>query len=1581
MRDLTDEQEEGAAVNSGENAPIEREAIAIIGAAGRFPRARNLTEFWQRLQAGEELVTFFSDEELLEAGVDPDLINHPHYVKARAALSDAELFDAVFFGINPREAEVLDPQQRIFLETAWEALEDAAYDPDRYNGAIGVYGGLSINSYLVTNLLARPDVLNQIGGYQVMLASDKDFMTTRVSYKMNLRGPSVTVQTACSTSLVAVQMACQSLLTYQCDIALAGGVSVGAPRVGGYIYQPGMIMSPDGHCRPFDARGQGIVAGEGAGIVVLKRLSEALADGDAIRAVILGAAINNDGADKVGYTAPSVQGQAEAIAMAQAMAGISPDTIQYVEAHGTGTELGDPIEIAALTQAFRLGTERRNFCAIGSVKSNMGHLDAAAGVAGLLKTVLAMQHRQIPPSLHLEKPNPHIDFDVSPFYVATQLAPWPTQATPRRAGVSSFGIGGTNAHVVLQEAPPIAANRPARRVHLLPLSALTPAALDNATALLVDHLRTHPEQELADVAYTLQVGRKTFGRRRFVVCADRDDAIRRLESHLGQPPPTSGQESRRRTVAFLFPGQGAQYAGMGRDLYATEEVFRAQIDECAALLLPHLGLDLRQLLFPQPGHEEAAADALRQTAYTQPALFVMEYALAQLWMSWGLQPAAMLGHSIGEYVAACLAGVFSLADGLALVAARGQLMQSLPGGSMLAVPLAESGIVPYLQTGLALAAVNAPQMCVVAGPTSAIELLEARLVTDGVQCQRLHTSHAFHSAMMDPILDEFAGRVAQVKLHAPDLPYVSNLTGTWITAQQATDPHYWAQHLRSTVRFAQGAGELLGMQDMILLECGPGHSLASLVKQHAQYSAALPVLPSLRHPHDRTADDQFIMQSLGGMWSAGVRIEWDGLHAGAQRMRIPLPTYPFERLRFWVDVQPGAQAAASAANAQAGRVGPASAEQTVAPKRANVASWFYAPTWKQLDLPPLRPQSATAEFEQCQTWLVFADDAGLGAALTERLQTIGCTVDTVVPGPAYAELSNGLYALSPGDESGYRDLFAKLRSVGHFPQRIVHLWNVGDDDGNDAADAIVAAQDKAFYSLLYITQSLGLSSTESLQLDVVATGLHDVIGGERLTPAKATLLGPCLVIPQELPHITCRYIDMSFAENDFMQAEAGLWRELQASPDTLAVALRGRHRWVQSFEQVPLPPLAQTPALLRPQGVYLITGGLGDIPLAIAEWLAEHMQARLVLTARTALPPRQEWPAWLAEHDPDDATSVKLQAIQKMEAFGSEVLTMQADVTDFAQMRAVIDAAHATFGAIHGVIHAAGVGGGGMLALKTRPAVEAVMAPKVLGTAILSAVLKDEPIDFLLLFSSFNSLFGWFGQIDYSAANAYLDAFAHAQAINGGPFTMSINWSVWQERGMAANMQMSGVLQQVKEESLRHGMRTVEGLDAFQRVLNNPLSQWVVSPRDFLQILALSDPRRQTVDAGAAGEEADAVVAPPVVQGPAAGRHARPVLQTAYVAPRNATETQVAQIWGQLFGIDEIGIHDNFFELGGHSLLATQVLVRLQESFGVDLPVRTIFESHTIAELASQLDVLLWVAASQSSSSAVGDGDREELEF
>lgn len=881
------------------------EKVAIIGMACRFPGAENIDELWQNLKNGIEVKKTFTDDELLSAGVSESLITNSRYVRSRFVLDGIDLFDASFFGFTPRESEYTDPQHRIFLECAWEALESAGYFPDTYDGSIGVFAGCGMNQYLLQNVISNQRMANMISERQMQVFSDKDFLSTRVSYKLNLKGPSYDIQTACSTSLAAVHVACQNLLDYQCDMALSGGANVQLPRVGGFLHSDGDMRSPDGICRAFDAGANGTVFGDGVGVVVLKRLQDALNDRDTIYAVISGTAVNNDGATKVGFSAPSVDGQANVISMAHMMAGVQPESISYIEAHGTGTSIGDPIEVKALTKAFRAHTNKKQYCAIGSIKTNIGHLDAASGVSGLIKTALSIYHRQIPASLNYRRPNPELSLETSPFYVNTKLVDWNTVRHPRRAGVSSFGVGGTNAHVVVEQAPEIASPKDQRNGwRMLSICARTESALDRATDNLQAFFKKNPQTSLADAAYTLHFGRRHFDYRRTVVCKCIQDAVATLKNRQTNFIHTGKVSNQKRSAVFLFPGQGSQYIGMANELYRMEHQFRKVVDHCAEVILPETRLDLRDLIFNNENRN--AVGTLNQTNIAQPALFTIEYALAILWKKYGVVPEFMIGHSIGEYVAACISGVFSLDDALKLVAARGALMQQQPAGAMLSIALTEDEVKAYLDGDIELSVINSPTACVVSGKNDKIDQLKKRLADNGVRCVRLHTSHAFHSKMMEPIMAPFKGLFDDVRLNHPKIPFLSNLTGDWITPDQAANPEYWTDHLRHTVRFFDGVKKLIDEPGRFFIEIGPGNTLSTLVRQavailNESELNTLPIIQSLRHPQQDVSDRAFFLQSLGRLWQMGEEIKWNGLYENEKRYRIALPTYPFERQAYWID--------------------------------------------------------------------------------------------------------------------------------------------------------------------------------------------------------------------------------------------------------------------------------------------------------------------------------------------------------------------------------------------------------------------------------------------------------------------------------------------------------------------------------------------------------------------------------------------------------------------------------------------------------------------------------------------------------
>ncbi|MHC4379805.1 MAG: type I polyketide synthase, partial [Planctomycetota bacterium] len=1189
-------------------------AIAVVGAACHFPGARNCNEFWTNLRDGVESVHFFTDEELLAAGIPEAQLHDPNFVKAAPILQDVGGFDPAFWGISPKDAAVMDPQHRHFLECSYEALEDAGHDPRRFDGTVGVFGGCGANSYLMFNLLTNPKLVEEMGMFLVRHTSnDKDFLTTFTSYKLELEGPSLGVQTACSTSLVAIHLAAQQLLNGECDMALAGGSTIEVPHHNGYRFEQGEILSPDGHCRPFDAASEGTVFGSGAGVVVLRRLADALDDGDTIRAVIRGSAVNNDGARKAGYLAPSVDGQAHAVEEALAVAEVDAESISYVETHGTGTPVGDPIEVTALTQAFRESTTAVDSCSIGSCKSNIGHTDTAAGVASFLKVVEALRHEQLPPSLHFTEPNPLIEFAGSPFRVQATLEAWPRGAQPRRAGVNSLGVGGTNAHVILEEAPLQESGPRSRELQVLTLSAKTPAALDAACARLADHLEQAPETNLADVAFTLQEGRRAMALRRTVVCADVQDAIALLRDpaaqQVRQGSVASGGEGR--TAAFLFPGGGALYADMAADLYAKEPGFRAAMDRGFGLLVSEYGLDLQPLL-----QDKDSAESLRKPSLQLPAIFLVEVALAELWMSWGIRPEAMLGHSLGENSAACVAGVMSFKDALGLVVLRGQLFEQLPEGGMLSVALSEEELRPLLSEDLVVGVHNTPSQSVVSGPPQALAALHEQLLQGDVDCQFLDIDCAAHSPMLDPILQQFEDYLRGITLSPPRTPMLSNRTGTWLKDEEATDPVYWVEHLRHPVLFAENVSELLEKEDRLLLEVGPGKSLASLARQHPSAGQEHTFLSSLRHRDEKTDDLVFLLGTLGQLWNAGATPDWRALHGTDRRLRIPLPTYPFERQDYWIE--PGRSQATTETGA-----GPL--------QRLPLEDWFSTETWA----PITRPAAGQAALVTPQRWLLFLDRHGLGTALAEKLRAADQEVVTVREGDTYYRFAESEFALSP--EAGrvdYDSLCNQLAADDLLPDRIVHLWTVtGSKDARPGSSMFHHNEERGFFSLFFLAQALGeLDPVPELQLDVVANNLFRIQEDDIAYPEKSLPPGPVGVMPREFAHLRTRCLDLDFraGQGDIPAPTLELLLDL-VTTEVAEPRLATRNGQVFAPATVALPLAEPTidQAPLPEHGVVLITGGLGGLGLTIAKHFAQRNKARIVLLGRSPFPEEGLWDAWL----------------------------------------------------------------------------------------------------------------------------------------------------------------------------------------------------------------------------------------------------------------------------------------------------------------------------------------------------------------
>ena len=1348
---------------------LEGTEIAVIGMAGRFPGANNIEKYWENLRDGVETIVTYTDDELRAAGVSEKLLQNPNYVKSGAPIDDLEMFDAGFFGFSPRDAAIMDPQHRHFIEISWEALEHAGYDPSRYDGSIGVFGGSGHNIYMPYNLLTNPALMESVGFFLVRHTSnDKDFLVTRVSYLFDLKGPSVNVQTACSTSLVAIHLGVQSLLNRETDIVLAGGVTFELPHHQGYMYEEGEILSPDGHCRAFDADSKGTRFGSGAGVVVLKRLDEAIEDGDTIHAVIKGSAINNDGSNKVNYLAPSVDGQAAAINEALMLANVDPETVTYVETHGTGTPIGDPIEVTALTMAYGAETDQKQFCGIGSVKPNIGHLDTAAGVAGFIKAVQALKHKQIPASLNYSQPNPSIDFENSPFYVNAELQDWKTDGFPRRAGVSSLGVGGTNAHIILEEAPEVEQSDEADGYQLLTLSARTTVALDQMTTNLAEFLHQHPDVNLADVAYTLQLGRKQLSERRVVAAQDVAEAEAVLESGDWKRILSQKAVADDLSVVFMFPGGGAQYPNMGRDLYESEPVYRECIDRCLDLVQTQVDVDLGALMFPDDDGVEEAAQLLQRPSLSLPAIFMTELALAELWLSWGIEPVAMTGHSMGEYTAACLAGVLSVADALSIVTLRGKLFETLPEGGMISVPLPEAEVKPLLIEDLDIAVINSPDSCVVSGRVAAIEKMEAIFEAKEINARRVKIQVAAHSAMLDDILETFDQHLQKIQFNAPERPFISNVSGTWADPQEVVTPTYWVTHLRHTVRFADGVKTLMQEGNRLFLEVGPGQTLSSLTRQHPAKQETHAIVSSLRHRKEAVSDALFIQQALGQLWLAGVNVPWTLLHEESFRHRIPLPTYPFEHQRYWIE--PGKQSFDS------------SVVDIDMSKKEDVQDWFYQPVWQQSV-----HQLAVDEAAEDAVWVLFTDNVGLTDALTERLN--GRTHFTVSMGAQFGQDDNH-FALAPNAPADFDKLMSALPQERAL--KMIYGWALSSENRTLTLDNVQSAQDVNFNALLFLAQAIGSAgNSDPVELIVFSNNAQQIAGEAILHPEQALLAGPVRVIPNEFSHVSSRLVDVAVPQQGSWQERKfydQLFAEVRGHVADTAVAYRGQTRWVQQFEATPLAKNENRPTLLQPEGVYLITGGFGGIGFVVARHLAKSAQAKLVLLGRSPLPPKGEWADWLATHGPQDKTSQRIRQVQELESYGAEVLPLSADVTNMAEMETAVATITAQFGDVNGVFHTAGLLEDALIQMKTAESSDHVLAAKVQGTLVLDNVLKTETLDFMVLFSSVSAISGIAGQVDYTAANAFLDAYARYKTDRDGTYTVAINWGAWQEVGMTVEL-------------------------------------------------------------------------------------------------------------------------------------------------------------------------------------------------
>ena len=1299
--------------------------IAIVGMAGRFPGAPDVDTLWRRVVNGEDCLVDLDEESLRADGVPEHVLNAPNYVRRNGVLADVEGFDAPFFGIGSRDAAIMDPQHRHFIESAWHALETSGHLPESFSGSIGVFAGCGMNTYMLHNLLSNPNLVDQMGMFLLRhTANDKDFFTTTLSYRLNLQGPSVNVQTACSTSLVAVHLAVQSLLSFECDLALAGGSTIESPHRHGYLYHEGEVLSPDGVCRAFDEKSGGTVLTSGVGVVTLRRLADAIEDGDPILAVIKGSAINNDGQRKVGYLAPSVDGHADVIKEALAVSGLSGRDIGLFEAHGTGTAVGDPIEFAAATEAYRESTSDLNYCRLVSTKPNIGHLDTAAGVASLIKAVQALRHRTLPPLANHSGPSPLLDVDKSPFELSSEAAPWPGDR-PRRAGVSSLGVGGTNAHVIVQEAPPAPATAPAEPEQILVFSGQDDAVTKQAAARLADFLEANPATNLADVAHTLGTRRRALRNRRVAVVTDAASAVDVLRTNNRDRVATVTAPDSQPRVVFLFPGGGSQYNGMAAGLDERFDVFHEVLRDGIERVKAKSGLDLEPLLRP-----DAVDDALRHTTASLPAIFLTSVALARQWMSWGVEPDALAGHSLGEYTAAHLAGVLTLDGALDLIVARAALIEreTGTGAAMLVVPLPEADVRAILPAALSVATVNADDECVVAGPETDITALHDRLVADGHTPTLVPLAAAAHSSMLEPMLAEFLEVVEGVELSPPTVPYQSNFTGTWITAEQATSPQYWVDHLRNTVRFSENLASVLADGPTVFVELGPGHSLSSYARRQAVKPVA--AIPALRHPNQSVDDTAASLLAFAKGWAAGIDVDIDRFTGDGRRV-VTLPGYPFRRDRHWIE--PGTGGFASPAPAATAVAAPVILAAPTVERIADLRDFFSTPTWSEQD----RTAPATSPAEP---WLVVGDDndelaTALVSALTERGLTASRTAQ-----PSDADLGAARSIVLVGPLAGTFDAAQ-------------HRWLTA---GTAAARALGDA-------------------TEGPTLLAAVTRSALPVDGPAATPLDAMALGIVGTAPREYDDLRTALVDVA-AEADPVVAAGVVVSDLFDGSEPV-VAHRGGRRLAPTNQPTPLD--AGGASGFRTGGTYLVTGALGGVGFALARHLAEHHQANLVVVASRPVPEGDARADWLDRHAYDDPTSRRIRRLAELEAFGTDVRVVVADLADPDSVRSALDEA----GPIDGAIHAAGELRDRLIAMATPEDHSVVLGAKARGAMTLVEELQDRGTALLVLVSSSSTTLTPEGQAAYVAANSVLDSLAGAR---GNLRVVTINFGVWAERGIAA---------------------------------------------------------------------------------------------------------------------------------------------------------------------------------------------------
>ncbi|OFX87031.1 MAG: hypothetical protein A2X00_10620 [Bacteroidetes bacterium GWE2_32_14] len=1485
--------------------------VAIIGMSGRFPGANNIYEFWNNLKQGIESITFLNDEDLKNEKVPVEYLNDPNYVNCiGGTLADKDKFDSQFFEYSPAEAFLMDPQIRIFHECVYEALNDGGYDPENFKGLIGLYGGASINPDWMAKAITSSEIEN-IGYYKAANVFNKDQMCTLISYKLNLRGPSITLNTTCSSSLVAIHLACQSILNGECDMALAGGVSIVTSKQKGYIYKEGMIISKDGHCNAFDAKAKGTIGGEGCGVVLLKGLDEAIKDKDHIYAIIKGTAVNNDGKLKLGYTAPSIEGQSKVIKMAHQIAEIDSSSISFVETHGTGTELGDPIEIEALKLAF--ATSKKNYCGIGSVKTNIGHLDAAAGVAGFIKTVLALSNKQLPPSLNFTKPNPKIDFENSPFYVNTKLKNLDFNYLPVRAGVSSFGIGGTNAHIILEDFNSNKDKEPKNDFQIISLSAKNQNSLLDQIKNLKEHLINNPDIGLKNVCYSLHKGRKEFSQRYSCTANSLQQLIDKLQKVENKEfNITTASKDNTPPIVFMFSGQGNQYINMSIDLYNSINEYKNQVDFCFDILKLINPYDYKSVLFSNDREQKSK---INKTLYAQPLLFIIEYSLAKLLINWGVNPTALIGHSLGEYVAACLSGVFSLKDALFIISKRGELMESIPEGDMISIPLSESELGKYLNESVSLASMNTSSQCVLSGEIESIKLCERRLIADGVDVIRLKTSHAFHSYMMDSILNEFKECFRNVTINKPSIPIYLNYTGTISDDNTNLDAEYWLSHLRYSVKYERSLSQLLTNQSAILIEVGPGQSLSGFVKTHKSKTDNHLIVNTIRHFKNNINDVDFLYNTISFLWSHGIKINWEKFYKNQNTHTVSLPPYSFDKQRFWLDE--------ISANIYSNR----NNDRKDSIMKDPIDKWFYTPYWGQ-------EMIQVTNNKLFGPILIFADIEGYYKNLLAILKENKCKFILIHSGDKSDFTNLERIVIRENIKEDYQLLFKKLKVANIVPRYIVHCWLIHQSlKEHLELDSVFI--NKGFYSLLFLLQ--GIIDTEfhdEIKLALLSNDLYKVVGNEKIRAEKAMAQALINVLHQEVPNVKCYSIDVEYLNlNDKVVRKQSqmLFNDLLLDiHNNNQIAYRNKNRWIKKYSRIELN--GKSTIELKKNGVYLITGGLGKFALNLTEYLCEKYNSTVILVNRRNFPDKNNWGRIISEENSSEHLE-RIKILKRIIDSGGKVIVKNnVDISDFNSLRDTILKIEKELH-INGVFHTAGETNNEIIfnTIETTTEIKCQQQflPKVAGTYNLFKALKHCKPDFCLLTSSLSSVVGGIGFSAYAAANAYMDFFI--QQIND---EVDYPWISVNFDGLNFSMDKSENHMLI---NLQEGMHVVEQILKNSEIQNIAVSTWDMKLRQELW-----------VEKGKLNE----------IEKPESksNKIQRPDISVNYIEAGNETQARIASIFSDLIGYDKIGIDDSFFELGGDSLLTVSLLSKIHKVFNSRILIKDFFSNPTVRGIEILLD-------------------------